>query len=391
MMKQIETEPTSLRELALLFFRLGSTAFGGPAAHIAMMEDEVVRRRKWLTEERFLDLLGATHLIPGPNSTEMAIHIGWARRRWGGLVVAGLAFILPAMLITGLLAWGYVRFGSIPTVTWLLYGVKPVILGVVLQAIWALLPKAAGTTFLRALGVLAAVLVALGVNELSVLFGAGALAVAAGRIARGGQAASHDGLKQLVPILPMAVGTAGVSTITLSGVFWIFLKIGSVLFGSGYVLLAFLRADLVERLGWLSEGQLIDAIAVGQVTPGPVFTTATFIGYLLAGPSGALIATLGIFLPAFVFVALSGPLVPRLRASPVAASFLDGVNVASLSLMAVVTVQLGHAALIDVPTTVMAVVAGALLLRFKLNASWLILGGAAAGWLVHRLTAGNVP
>ncbi|RKH34759.1 chromate efflux transporter [Corallococcus sicarius] len=376
-----DTQRTSLRELALLFFRLGTTAFGGPAAHIAMMRDEVVQRRRWLSEERFLDLVGATNLIPGPSSTELAIHIGWERRRWAGLLVAGIAFIVPAMVLTGALGQAYVRYGTVPAAGWLLYGVKPVILGVVVQALWGLAPKAARTTALRVLGGLAAVLAALGVNELAVLFGAGAISVALKREVF--RKKKPDGrLGVFLPLLPVAMGAQAV---TLPSLFWVFFKIGSVLFGSGYVLLAFLRADLVQRLGWLTEAQLIDAIAVGQVTPGPVFTTATFIGYVLAGPSGALIATAGIFLPAFIFVALSGPLVPRLRASPGAAAFLDGVNVASLALMAVVTAQLGRAALVDVPTVVLGLVAAVLLVRFKLNSTWLVFGGAAAGWAVHAL------
>jgi chromate transporter len=381
-------ERTTLAELGLLFLRLGSTAFGGPAAHIAMMEDEVVRRRHWLTAERFLDLLGATNLIPGPNSTELAIHIGRERRGWAGLAVAGLAFILPAMLITSGLGWAYVRFGTVPAVGWLLYGVKPVILGVVVQAIWGLAPRAARTTWLRILGALAAVLAAGGVHELAVLFGAGALALVRAKLTSPKSQGPSSRLHQVVPVVPVLAGAAGASALTLTGLFWTFLKIGSVLFGSGYVLLAFLRADLVQRLGWLTEGQLIDAVAVGQVTPGPVFTTATFIGYVLAGPSGALVATAGIFLPAFVFVALSGPLIPRLRASPLAAAFLDGVNVASLALMAVVTVELGRAALIDGPTIALAAVSAALLVRFRLNATWLVLGGATVGWIVHAVSAG---
>jgi chromate transporter len=385
----VSDERTTLRELAVLFLRLGATAFGGPAAHIAMMQDEVVRRRAWLTEERFLDLLGATNLIPGPNSTEMAIHIGWARRRWAGLVVAGLAFILPAMLITGACGWAYVRFGALPAVSWLLYGVKPVILGVVVQAIWGLAPKAAKTTRLRALGGVAALCAALGVNELAVLFGAGALAVLLRE--RGPRPPAGETLNGLAPLdlpelLGPAAGAAGAAqAVTLHSLFWVFFKTGSVLFGSGYVLLAFLRADLVQRMRWLTETQLIDAIAVGQVTPGPVFTTATFIGYVLAGPGGALIATAGIFLPAFLFVALSGPLVPRLRASKGAGAFLDGVNVASLALMAVVTVQLGRAALTDVPAALLAVVSAVLFVRYKLNSTWLVLGGAAAGLALHLL------
>jgi chromate transporter len=373
-------QTTTLLELGLLFLRLGSTAFGGPAAHIAMMRDEVVRRRGWLSEERFLDLLGATNLIPGPNSTEMAIHIGWDRRRWSGLTVAGLAFIVPAMLITWAFAWAYVRFGSLPSAGWILYGVKPVILAVIVQAIWSLTPKAAKTSFLRVLGILAVVATAFGVNEILVLFAAGAIAV----VAAGPRTGRTPGLAL---IFPAAIGGVAAPSIGLGAIFGVFLKIGSVLFGSGYVLVAFLRTDLVERLGWLTEAQLIDAVAVGQVTPGPVFTTATFIGYLLAGSPGALAATAGIFLPAFVFVALSGPLVPRVRASRAAAAFLDGVNVASLALMAIVTVQLGASAIVDLPTGLIALVGAILLLVFNLNSTWLVAGGAAAGWLVHELLA----
>ncbi|MDB4990738.1 MAG: Chromate transport protein ChrA [Myxococcaceae bacterium] len=373
---------TSLAELALLFLRLGATAFGGPAAHIAMMQDEVVRRRQWLTEDRFLDLLGATNLIPGPNSTELAIHIGWDRRRWSGLLVAGVSFIAPAMVVTAAVAWSYVHYGKLPTAAWLLYGIKPVIIAVVVQAILGLAPRAAKTARLRLLGGCAVLLAANGVDEIAVLMGVGALSVA---LDAHRSKTAESRLRQWMPFVP-ALGSAGAaSLVTLSSLFWVFLKIGSVLFGSGYVLLAFLRTDLVERLHWLTEAQLIDAVAVGQVTPGPVFSTATFIGYVLAGPDGALVATAGIFLPAFVFVALSGPLVPRLRASPSAASLLDGVNVASLALMAVVTAQLARAALIDVPSTVLASVAALLLVRFKLNSTWLVLGGAAAGWAVHRL------
>ena len=376
-----DTGKTSLRELAALFLRLGATAFGGPAAHIAMMRDEVVRRRQWLTEQQFLDLLSATNLIPGPNSTEMAIHVGWARRRWAGLIVAGVSFIVPAMLMTGALGWAYVRFGRLPEATWLLWGVKPVILAVVAQALWNLAPAAAPTWFLRGIGTLAAVASAIGLNELAILFVAGA--VVAG--ARAAAARRGGGLNQLFPMVPVAAGAAVSSAVSLSGLFGVFLKIGSVLFGSGYVLLAFLRADLVNRLHWLTEAQLIDAVAAGQITPGPVFTTATFIGYVLAGPAGALVATGGIFLPAFVFVAASGPLVPRLRASRLSAGFLDGLNVASLALMAVVAVQLGRAAIVDAPTAILGLVAAVLLLRFRLNSTWLVLGGAAAGVVVHLL------
>jgi chromate transporter len=372
-------EKTSLFELGALFGRLGATAFGGPAAHIAMMRDEVVVRRGWLTDARFLDLLGATNLIPGPNSTEMAIHIGWLRRRWAGLVVAGVSFIVPAMLITGALGWAYVRFGKRPEVSWLLWGVKPIVVVVVLQALWNLAPSAARSWLLRIVGAVAALAVALGVDELMILFGSAALVAAIRARPKQGEAS----LRQALPVYPAAAGATAVGAVTLSGLFGVFLKIGSVLFGSGYVLVAFLRADLVQRLHWLTEAQLIDAVAAGQVTPGPVFTTATFIGYLLAGPRGALVATAGIFLPAFVFVAASGPLVPKLRASRVAGAFLDGLNVASLALMAVVTVQLGRAAVVDLPTALLALAAAIALLRFKLNATWLMLAGAALGIGLH--------
>ncbi len=400
---EIARDRTTLVELALLFSRLGATAFGGPAAHVAMMRDEVVVRRRWLTEERFLDLVGATNLIPGPSSTELAIHIGWERRRWSGLVVAGVSFIVPAMGITGACAWAYVRFGALPAAGWLLYGVKPVILAVVVQAIAGLAPKAAKTPRLRVLGALAVALSAVGAHELAVLFGVGALSVAlaprapaapaeAGVDGRG----TREGRRELAALGPALLpvgaaagavgGAVGVaSAVTLPALFWAFLRIGSVLFGSGYVLLAFLRSDLVERLGWLTEAQLLDAVAIGQITPGPVFTTATFIGYVLAGPAGALIATAGIFLPAFAFVALSGPLVPRLRASARAGAFLDGVNVASLALMVVVTGQLARAALVDLPTLGLGIAAAALLLRFKLSSTWLVLGGAVVGLLVRGL------
>jgi chromate transporter len=357
------------------------------------MEDEVVRRRGWLTRAEFLDYLGATNLIPGPNSTELAIHIGHARAGWAGLLVAGTCFILPASLIVTALAWAYVRFGTLPAAAGLLYGVKPVVIAVVLQALWRLGQSAVKSRSLAALGVVALAASLLGANELVVLFGSGAaMALMARMEERGGSAPRSGGIalgskvlagasaSTLLPIAGgSAVGLAAAAPFSLWALFGIFAKIGAVLFGSGYVLLAFLRADLVERLGWLTDRQLLDAVAVGQVTPGPVFTTATFIGYVLAGGTGAWVATLGIFLPAFVFVALSGPLVPRLRRSPTAGRVLDGVNVASLALMAVVTWRLGRAALVDAVTVLLAVLSAVLLLRFRINSVWLVLGGAAVG------------
>ncbi|MFO0616962.1 MAG: chromate efflux transporter [Polyangiaceae bacterium] len=372
---------TSLVELALLFSRLGATAFGGPAAHIAMMNVEVVKKRHWMTEQRFLDLLGAANLIPGPNSTELAIHIGWERRRWAGLLVAGVSFIVPAALLAGGLGWAYVRYGALPAVGWILYGVKPAMVGVIVQALVGLAPKAAKTLPLRAVGLVALVATALGVHELGVLFGAGCLSILAARPWR-----EPPGSPPLVALAPGMLGVLTVPAgLTLPAIFVVFAKIGSVLFGSGYVLLAFLRSDLVQRLGWITEGQLMDAVTVGQITPGPVFTTATFIGYVLRGPSGAAVATLGIFLPAFVFVAMSGPLVQRIRGSRWAGTFLDGVNVASLALMAFVTFQLGRASLVDVPTILIGLASAAVLLRWKPNPTWLVLGGGALGALLQGL------
>ena len=372
-----------VREIAEVFLKLGIIGFGGPAAHIAMMEDEVVRRRGWLTHAQFLDLLGATNLIPGPNSTEMAIHIGHQRAGWAGLVVAGVCFIVPAVCITLLIAWAYVRFESLPEAAGFLYGVKPVMIAIVIQALWRLASSAVKTKLLAGLALLATVASFQGVDELVVLFGAGVIAAVVYR--RLGDA----------PRLPAVLGLVGPGTVLtdvsfvtaaatatpfgLAPLFLFFVKVGAVLFGSGYILLAFLRADLVDRWQWLTEAQLLDAIAVGQMTPGPVFTTATFIGYVLAGTIGAIVATCGIFRPSFFFVALSGPLVPRLRRSPTAGAFLDGVNVASLALMTVVTWHLSWAAVVDITTATLAIASAGLLLRFRLNAAWLVLGGGLVG------------
>ena len=380
---------TSLSDLALLFLRLGTTAFGGPAAHIAMMEDEVVRRRRWLSREKFLDLLGATNLIPGPNSTEMAIHLGYQRRGWAGLVVAGVSFIVPATLIVLGIAWAYVRFGQLPQFEGILYGVKPVVLAIILQALWGLGRTAIKTSFLGGLALAAVILNFGGLNELLVLLGGGTLAaLKLGLAPDWRQHLQALGVLlllaaiflSLVLLAPYLKNSAKVG-FSLPALFLYFLKVGSVLYGSGYVLLAFLQADLVGNWHWLTSGQLLDATAVGQVTPGPVFTTATFIGYLLDGFRGAIVATAGIFLPAFFFVAISGPLVPRLRRSVVAGAFLDGVNVASLALMVVVTWYLGRAALVDWLTALLAVVSALLLILWRLNSVWLILLGALTGYL----------
>lgn len=352
-----------LREVAWVFLKLGAIAFGGPAAHIALFEDELVGRRGWLTREEFLDLLGAVNLIPGPNSVEVALYVGRRRAGWAGLIVAGACFILPAALLVTVLARAYVRFGKLPQVEGLLYGIKPVMIAIILQALWRLGRTAVKNRSLALLAAGAATLNFLGLHELVVLFGVG-----------------------LLPLLWRLRRTlVAVEPFSLSLLAWFFLKVGALLFGTGYVLLAFLRADLVERWGWLTEGQLLDAIAAGQVTPGPLFASATFIGFLLAGAAGAVVATVAIFLPAFVYVALSGPLLPRLRRWPLASAFLDGINVAALALMAVVTLRLTRAALVDAPSVGLAAVAAVLSVRWRINSVWLVLGGALVGLAVKWL------
>ncbi len=368
-----------LREVALLFLKLGSTAFGGPAAHLGLMHDEVVKRRGWLTDQEFLDLVGATNLIPGPNSTEMAIHIGFLQAGWSGLLVGGACFIFPAMIIVLALAWAYVRFGQLPQAQWLLYGIKPVVIAIIVQAIWNLGKKAAKTwTLLAAGGAILALYWILHVNEILLLFGSGFIIMALSNLGRLRNQGSRAALS-----IPLAIATLGpaaaASAFSLPLLFLTFLKIGAVLYGSGYVLLAFLRSDLVVQLHWLTDQQLLDAIAIGQITPGPLFTSATFIGYILGGVPAALLATLGIFLPSFVFVAISNPLIPKVRASPLASGFLDGVNIAALALMAAVTVQLGQSSLVDLRTSLLAALALLVLFRYRINSSWLIAGGAIAG------------
>ena len=377
------TSATSLAELARLFLRLGVISFGGPAAHIALMEGEIVRRRRWLTREEFLDLLGAANLIPGPNSTELAIHIGRVRAGWAGLFVAGACFIAPAALIVLGIAWAYVRFGALPAAARVMAAVAPVVIAVVIQAIVGLARTALRSRELVILGVAAVVAAILGVHELVILLAAGGI-MAIGRAS----IAARDGSRAATFVMTLAsgeslAGVTGVGAVALTPLFLVFLKIGAVLFGSGYVLLAFLRADLVVRLGWLTERQLLDAVAVGQVTPGPVFTTATFVGYVLGGVRGAAVATLGIFLPAFLFVAASGPLLPRVRRSPVARAALDGVNVASLALMVVVTGELTRHALTGPIAIALAVGSAVALLRWRVNVAWLVLGGALVGLLVR--------
>lgn len=378
-MKQEQTQ--NLGELARLFTRLGFTAFGGPAAHIAMMHDEIVVRRRWLTEQHFLDMVGATNLIPGPNSTEMAIHIGYERGGWRGLILAGLCFILPAALIVGVLAWLYVHYGQTVQGEALFYGIKPVIIAIVLQALIRLGQTAVKNRRMAVVGIVVLTLFLFGINELLLLLVGGLFVMGTTLVQqRSGQLPLLLPLVGVGALMRQAVEAAPVR---LDQLFWIFLKIGSVLYGSGYVLLAFLRNDFVERLGWLTEQQLLDAVAIGQFTPGPVFTTATFIGYVLAGTPGAILATVGIFLPAFCFVALLKQIVPYMRRHPWMGALLDGVNVASLGLMAGVTFQLGQAALVDWVTWGLALGALGVLFRFKINSAWLVLTGALVGLALH--------
>lgn len=369
-----------LAELAGVFLRLGATSFGGPVAHVAMLEQEVVGRRRWMDRQRFLDLLGVTNLIPGPNSTEMAIHIGHARAGWAGLLVAGSCFIVPAALITLAVAWAYVRFGSLPEARGVLYGVRPVIVAVVAQALWSLGRTALTSRRLIAIAALTVTAGLLGVHELALLFGAGAAATGAHLTARSGRLT-----RAAVALALPASGTGSGAAFGLFPLFLFFLKVGAVLYGSGYVLVAFLHADLVERWGWLTETQLVDAVAAGQITPGPVFTTATFIGYVLGGVPGALVATVGIFLPAFLFVAASGPLVPLLRRHPAAGAFLDGLNAGSVALLLIVAWQLARSSINDLAAAFLAAASLVLLVRFRVSSAWLVLIGAAIGLVLSMV------
>jgi chromate transporter len=371
---------SSLREVVGVFLKLGTIAFGGPAAHIAMMHDEACQRRKWVAEDRFLDLLGAANLIPGPSSTEMAIYLGYERAGWRGLIAGGVCFILPAMLIVLALAWAYVNYGSAPQAAWLLFGIKPVVVAIIVQALWKLLRTAVKGPLLAVVGLLVLGSYLGGVNAVALIFGSGLLVMV---MQNGGRLWPGDKLS-LLAFLPGVAVSTGMAQFSLASLFFTCLKIGSVVFGSGYVLLAFLRSDFVNRLGWLTDHQILDAVAVGQFTPGPVFTTATFIGYLLGGLPGALLATLGIFLPSFFFAAAVFPLVAKLRRSLWAGAFLDGVNVGALGLMAGVTWQLGRAAIVDWLSLMLAAVSAFMLFRFRVNSVWILLAGGIIG-LVYKL------
>jgi len=387
MAESTEIREASLAEIAVVFLKLGTTAFGGPAAHLAMMEEEFVRRRHWITHAEFLDRLATANLIPGPSSTEVAIFIGQLKRGWRGLIVAGCCFIIPAAVIVSLIAWAYVRFGSLPRVEGVLSAIKPAVVAIVIQALGKLGRTGIRTPLLAVIAVLAAGLSLLGVSPVLVLVFTGLVSAAAlamkNRLLGVVWFPKIFELKKVVASA-MAVAAVGAAfPVGLMRLFLSFLKVGSVVFGSGYVLLAFLQTEFVERLHWLTDKQLIDAVAVGQFTPGPLFTTATFIGYVVAGWAGALVATVGIFLPGFVLVAVSGPLIPRLRKSAAAAAALDGVVAGSLALMAVVAWQLGKASIVDRTTLLVFAVSLIALLRFRMNSAWLIVAAAIVGWFMR--------
>jgi chromate transporter len=380
--KKVQSE-NRLGEIAVAFLRLGFIAFGGAVAHIALMEDEFVRRRGWLSREEFVDRVGAVNLLPGPSSTEMAIYLGQLRGGFPGLLIAGAAFILPSALMMLALAWVYVRYGAMPQIAGLLWGVKPVVVVLIAQAVWSL-----GKTVLksRELLVIAAIvlgLAAMHVSTLALLVGTGVAWIVANRFGQ-----NRAGISAASVAGGAATGTATATAVSTAGVFVYFLKIGALLFGSGYVLLAVLREDLVSRMHWLSETQLLDAVAVSQATPGPFFTVATFVGYVLSGWRGAGLATIGMFVPAFVYVAVTANVLPRLRKSPTASAFLDGVNAAAMALMAFVGFQFAREALVTPLAGVIGLIAAAIVFRFRVNSAWVILGGAVCG-LVAKMSAAS--
>jgi chromate transporter len=379
-METPDTRRSSVLEVAGVFLKLGTIGFGGPAAHIAMMHDEVCQRRKWVSEDRFVDLLGAANLIPGPTSTEMAIYLGYERAGWRGLIAGGVCFIVPAMVIVLALSWAYLKYGSAPQAVWLLFGIKPVVVAIILQALWKLTRTAVKGRLLAAVGSLVLGLYLAGLNPVALIFGSGLLVT----IIRNGRRLRRG--KSLFALVPGVALPAAMGHFSLASLFFTCLKIGSVVFGSGYVLLAFLRSDFVVRLGWLTDHQILDAVAVGQFTPGPVFTTATFIGYLLAGLPGAMLATLGIFLPSFFFAAAVFPVVGALRRSRWASGLLDGVNAGALGLMAGVAWQLGLAAIVNWLTLMLAAISVFVLFRFRVNSAWILLAGGIIG-LAYKLAA----
>ena len=367
----------NLKEVVLLFLKLGFTAFGGPAVHLGIMHDEVVKRRKWLNDEQFLDLVGATNLIPGPNSTEMTIHLSYLRAGWPGFILGGISFVLPAVLMVMGLAWSYQKYGAAPQVAWVLYAVKPVVIAIILKALW-FLGKQAIKDLLTGITVAAVfILNLIGVDTLGASFFSWDIRDADQEFWDPEKESADT--KSLFSLSLTSAATLVPKIFSLSTLFFTFLKIGSVLYGGGYVLLAFLRSDFVVRLGWLTEKQLIDAVAIGQVTPGPLFTTATFIGYILAGVPGAILSTVGIFIPSFFFVAVSNRFIPKMRRSVWFSEFLNGVNAASIGLMAAVTIQLAKAVFVDLTSVILAILSLILVVFTKISTTWIILAAVVFG------------
>ena len=372
------TEQNKLIEIVKVFFKLGLIAFGGPAAHIAMMEKEIVTKRQWMDRQHFLDLVGATNLIPGPNSTEMTMHCGHERAGWKGLFLAGISFIIPAVVLTGLLAWLYVEYGKVPAIEPFLYGIKPAVIAIILGAILTLGKKALKSWQLGLIGSLVVISSLLGVNEITSILGAGFVGLIwFGLVKNSGKSE----LKSFIPLIFLNTGFATTQIISTTKLFLVFLKIGAVLFGSGYVLIAYLEGELVESLGWLTNQELLDAIAIGQFTPGPVLSTATFIGYQIDGISGAIAATVGIFLPSFLFVLILNPIVPKLRKSPLAAGFLDAVNIGAVGIMVAVTFALCQNVLVDWKAWTIIAISTVITFAFKkVSAVWIVVGASFVGY-----------
>jgi chromate transporter len=367
-----------LKDIAILFLKLGIIGFGGPVAHIAMMQDEVVTKRKWLTEQHFLDLIGATNLIPGPNSTEMAIHIGHEKGGWKGLITAGLCFILPAVFITVIFAWLYKQYGQIPEVFPFVYGIKPAIIAIILGAIFPLAKKSLKSIELIIIGLLVLVCSLLKINEIYLMFGAGFSALLLAYLRNSKQ----NNINSFLPVTLLQITNTTILSSTNANLFWIFLKIGAILYGSGYVLFAFLDTELVST-GLLTRQQLIDAIAVGQFTPGPVFSSVTFIGYQINGWTGAIVSTIAIFFPSFIFVALLNPMVKKMRNSTLFSAFLDAVNVASVAIIIAVCFDMGKDTITDWQTILIAVLSFITAFGYKkINSAFIVLGGSLIGYLL---------
>ncbi|GAA4147448.1 chromate efflux transporter [Sphingobacterium kyonggiense] len=368
-----------IKEIVKLFLKLGFIGFGGPAAHIAMMQQEVVVKKKWMSEQHFLDLLGATNLIPGPNSTEMAIHIGYDKGGWKGLIAAGLCFILPAVFITGVFAWLYKRYGQLPEIQPFIYGIKPAIIAIIIGAVLPLAKKSVKSTFLAIIGIVVLVLSLFNINEIYLMFGAGLLTMGLYYIQN-----KKNTLQSFIPLAFLQITLSPLLSETNTRLFWIFLKIGAILYGSGYVLFAFLDTELVAT-GLLSRQQLMDAIAVGQFTPGPVFSSVTFIGYQINGLSGAVISTIAIFLPSFILVALLNPLMRKMRNAKGLSAFLDAVNVASVAIIAAICLTMGKETITDWRTIIIALVSAFVVFKFKkVNSAFIVFGGTLLGFLLHQ-------